>query len=190
MLPAYAAIDNPLDITTVGLAQPQVFGNTAQAMLDDPGVGGLVLAFIPGTPEFQMVRCRSLLPAIESSTKPVAFSMFGDETPLAEEFPRTLRERGLPLFRSPDRALRAMAHVSRFGRIRGRAATSPALAAASLHILERGIVLEYHAKSYLAGLGIKRPEGALARDAGRGAGGGRKDRLSGRAQGPGSRPAA
>ncbi len=163
MLPAYAAIDNPLDITTVGLAQPQVFGNTAQAMLDDPGVGGLVLAFIPGTPEFQMVRCRSLLPAIEHSPKPVAFSMFGDETPLGEEFPRTLREHGLSLFRSPDRALRAMAHVNAYGVARTRPVGSSGATVPSLRITERGTIPEYAAKAYLAALGIAIPKGGLAR---------------------------
>ncbi len=162
MLPAYAAIDNPLDITTVGLAQPQVFGNTAQAMLDDPGIGGLVLAFIPGTPEFQMVRCRSVLPAIENSPKPVAFSMFGDETPLTEEFPRLLRERGLPLFRSPDRALRAMAHVSAYGSARSRREGVPTAAPPQLRIAERGLIPEYRAKAHLAALGIAIPQGGLA----------------------------
>ena len=161
MLPAYATIDNPLDITTVGLAQPQVFGNTAQAVLDDPGVGGLVLAFIPGAPEFQMVRCRSLLPAIEHSAKPVAFSMFGDETKLVEEFPRTLRERNFPLFRSPDRALRAMAHVSAYGRARARIATAPAPLTQPIPIGERGPVAEYRAKAYMKSLGIAVPAGSL-----------------------------
>lgn len=162
MLPAYAAIDNPLDITTVGLAQPQVFGNTAQAVLDDPGVGGVVLAFIPGAPEFQMVRCRSLLPAIEHSPKPVAFSMFGDETQLVEEFPRTLRERNLPLFRSPDRALRAMAHVNAYGRTRARAVVPPRALERPIAIAERGAVPEYRAKAILASLGIAVPKGELA----------------------------
>jgi acyl-CoA synthetase (NDP forming) len=163
MLPAYAAIDNPLDITTVGLAQPQVFGNTTKAVLDDPGVGGVVLAFIPGAPEFQMVRCHSLLPAIEHSRKPVAFAMFGDETPLVEEFPRTLKERGLPLFRSPDRALRAMARVNAYGRARERRRTPLAPVAAALSIAERGVIPEYRAKSFLAELGIEMPRGGLAR---------------------------
>jgi acyl-CoA synthetase (NDP forming) len=163
MLPAYATIDNPLDITTVGLANPRIFGDTAQAVLDDSGVGGVVLAFIPGAPEFQMVRCRSLLPAIEHSPKPVAFSMFGDETALVEEFPRTLRERNLPLFRSPDRALRAMAHVNAYGRMRMRSASvSPSLAQ-PIRIAERGPVVEYRAKDYLRPLGIAVPKGGLAK---------------------------
>jgi acyl-CoA synthetase (NDP forming) len=163
MLPAYAAIDNPLDITTVGLANPRIFGDTAQAVLDDPGVGGVVLAFIPGAPEFQMVRCRSLLPAIEHSLKPVAFSMFGDETHLVEEFPRTLRERNLPLFRSPDRALRAMAHVNAYGRARLRTASVPAGTTQPIRIAERGAVAEYRAKEYFRTLGIGVLKGSLAK---------------------------
>jgi len=163
MLPAYAAIDNPLDITTVGLAQPQVFGNTAQAMLDDPGVGGLALAFIPGTPAFQMVRCRSLLPAIEHAQKPVAFAMFGDETPLGEEFPRTMREHGLPLFRSPDRALRAMARLSAYGSACARGKAAPRRVAPHARIAERGTVPEYRAKAHLAALGIEIPRGGFVR---------------------------
>lgn len=165
MLPAYAAIDNPLDITTVGLAQPQIFGNTAQTMLDDPGVGGLVLAFIPGTPEFQMVRCRSLLPAVERSKKPVAWSMFGDETPLVEEFPGSLRERGLPLFRSPDRAMRAMAHVNAYGRALAQSKAAPRSAAPQISIAERGAIPEYRAKTHLAALGIEIPRGGFVRTA-------------------------
>ena len=163
MLPAYAAIDNPLDITTVGLAQPQVFGNTAQAVLDDPGVGGVVLAFIPGAPEFQMVRCNSLLPAIEHSPKPVAFSMFGDETMLVEEFPRTLRERGLPLFRSPDRALRAMGRVNAYGRARARPRALPPALSQVIPIAERGTLPEYRAKAYLSALGIAVPRSGFAK---------------------------
>jgi acyl-CoA synthetase (NDP forming) len=164
MLPAYATIDNPLDITTVGLANPRVFGDTAQAVLDDPGVGGVVLAFIPGAPEFQMVRCRSLLPAIEHSVKPVAFSMFGDETKLVDEFPRTLHERKLPLFRSPDRALRAMAHVNAYGRARARTVPAPASSTQPIRIAEHGPVAEYRAKDYLRALGIAAPKGALAKN--------------------------
>jgi len=165
MLPAYAAIDNPLDITTVGLAQPQIFGNTAQAMLDDPGVGGVVLAFVPGTPEFQMVRCRSLLPAVTKSAKPVAWSVFGDETPLNEEFPRTVREHGLPLFRSPDRAMRAMAHVSAYGRALARNHVVARVTKPGVTIAERGTIPEYRAKDHLVALGIEVPRGGFARTA-------------------------
>ncbi|HXQ50087.1 MAG TPA: acetate--CoA ligase family protein [Stellaceae bacterium] len=164
MLPAYAAIDNPLDITTIGLAQHDIFGKTAQTMLDDPAVGALIAAFIPGSAQLQMVRARSLLPVIAASAKPVAFALFGDETPLSPDFTRTVREAGVPLFRSPDRALRATARMAAYGRLLERKRRAAPGDAKSAPLPGRGNIPEYRAKAWLAALGIAAPEGALARD--------------------------
>ena len=162
MLPSYAAIDNPLDITTIGLAQHDIFGKTAQAMLDDPGVGALVAAFIPGSAQLQAVRARSLLPVIQASAKPAAFSLFGDETPLSPEFLAMVREAGVPLFRSPDRALRGIARVNRYGRLLARR-RRPARTAPLQPLPGKGAIPEYQAKLWLSRLGVASPEGGLAR---------------------------
>jgi len=164
MLPSYAAIDNPLDITTIGISQHDIFGRTAEVMLADPGIGSLIAAFIPGSPQLQMVRARSLLPVIAGSQKPIAFSLFGDETPLAAEFTATLREARVNLFRSPDRAMRAMACLTDYGR---RLARPPRAARARLPMPPlpgRGTAPEHRAKAFLGACGIAVPDGALARD--------------------------
>ena len=164
MLPPYAAIDNPLDITTIGIAQPEVFGKSARAMLADPAVGALICAFIPGSTQLQMVRAQQLLPVIAESEKPIAFSLFGDDTPLAPEFTDTVRAAGVSLFRSPDRALRAMARLSAYGRLLARR-RGAAQAVAAPPLPGRGSIAEYRAKPFLAAAGIAVPEGALARTA-------------------------
>ncbi len=161
MLPPYAAIDNPLDITTIGLSQLDIFGRTAEALLGDPAIGALVAAFIPGAPTLQMARARSLLPVIEASAKPVAFSLFGDETPLASEFLDLVRASNVPLFRSPDRALRAMARVQEYGRLLARQRRAAAALAVPA-LPGSGPVAEHRAKEFLAALGIAVPAGALA----------------------------
>ncbi len=164
MLPPYAAIDNPLDITTIGISQHDIFGRTAEAMLADPGVGSLIAAFIPGSTQLQMVRAQQLLPVIAESEKPIAFSLFGDDTPLAQEFTDTVRAAGVSLFRSPDRALRAMARLSAHGRLLARR-RGAAQAVAAPPLPGRGSIAEYRAKPFLAAAGIAVPEGALARTA-------------------------
>lgn len=165
MLPPYAAIDNPLDITTIGIAQPDIFGKSARAMLDDSAVGAMILAFIPGSTQLQMVRANQLLPVIAASAKPIAFSLFGDETPLAAEFTAAVRAAGVSLFRSPDRALRAMARLSAYGRLLARR-RRPARSAVPLAELPgRGTIPEYRAKSFLNRAGIASPEGGLAKSA-------------------------
>ena len=164
MLPPYAAVDNPLDMTTIGLAQPEIFGRTARAMLDDPAIGALILALIPGSAPLQILRAKSLLPVIGQSDKPVAFSLFGDDTKLSPDFTAALRDAGMPLFRSPDRALRAMAHLVAYGRSRERPPPLAAAAPPEIPVPGRGTVPEYRAKAWLAAAGLRIPEGALARD--------------------------
>ena len=164
MLPPYAAIDNPLDITTIGIAQPEVFGKSARAMLADHAVGAMILAFIPGSTQLQMVRADQLLPVIAESEKPIAFSLFGDATPLAPEFTDRVREAGVSLFRSPDRALRAMARLSHYGRLVARARRAEKHVVPLGELAGRsGGIPEHLAKAYLNRAGIASPDGALAR---------------------------
>jgi acyl-CoA synthetase (NDP forming) len=162
-LPAYASIDNPLDMTTVGAGSPEVFGTTAAALLADPAIGGLITAFMPGGPSLQEARARTMLPVIARAGKPVAFAHFCDGTPLAPEFTELMREAGVPLFPSPDRAMRAMARLADYGAIlRQRPAAADTGVAPSLP--GDGAIAEYRAKQFLAAAGITVPAGALARD--------------------------
>src|SRR5258708_20183587 len=89
----------------------------------------------------------------------------GDETELPAEFSASLREKGLAFFRSPDRALRAMARATWYGR--AVTSTRPRPAPPELppyRIAASGALTEYQGKALLAMLGIAVPEGALARD--------------------------
>jgi acyl-CoA synthetase (NDP forming) len=89
----------------------------------------------------------------------------GDETELPAEFSACLREKGLAFFRSPDRALRAMARATWYGNAvtpaRPNAAT-PTLP--PYRLAATGAFTEYQGKALLAMLGIAVPEGALARN--------------------------
>jgi acetate---CoA ligase (ADP-forming) len=163
-IPAYATADNPLDLTTIGVGSPEVFGRTAEALLDDPAIGGLITAFMPGAPQLQLARAQTMLPVFERSGKPVAFAHFCDGMPLTPEFTETMRQNGMPLFSSPDRAMRAMARLADYGRI----LRQPAVQRVPPSPLPRdftGTIPEYRAKQFLAAKGVPVAAGALARDA-------------------------
>jgi acyl-CoA synthetase (NDP forming) len=162
-IPAYATADNPLDLTTVGAGSPDVFGRTAEALLGDPAVGGLITAFMPGAPHLQLSRAKTMLPVIERLGKPVAFAHFCDGMPLAPDFLEIMRKHGMPLFASPDRAMRAMARLADYGRILRQPAPQP-LPQAPLALGIGGTVPEYRAKQLLAAEGVPVGDGALARD--------------------------
>jgi len=164
LLPDFATPDNPLDLTTAGMQKPELFGATTQAMLDDPGVGSVIVSLMGGSGAQQVAKAHSLLPVIEKSDRPVAFVIMGDANPLADEFNQIITSSSIPFFRSPDRALRAMAHVHRYGQLVTSAATRvDAGHAPRLLELKSGPIAEYKGKQLLRELGIAVPQGQLAR---------------------------
>lgn len=165
MFPSFAGIDNPLDTTTLGFSKPEIFAVAAKAMLEDPGIGSLMISVVAGPPRLQVAKADSILPVISAAKKPVAFVILGDQEPLVEEFNLAVHRSGVPFFRSPDRALRSLARITACGRALAAAATpAPPLGVAAIPLAGSGAVAEYTAKRWIASAGIRVPEGALARN--------------------------
>jgi acyl-CoA synthetase (NDP forming) len=165
ILPDFATADNPLDLTAQGMQRPEIFGLTTEALLADPDVGSLVVSLMGGSAPQQIAKANSLLPVMARSSKPVAFVIMGDDWPLDAVFMDKVRDSGFPFFRSPDRAIRAMAHVHRYGRL--MAASAQRANGAQAIRLEgplHGPLAEYKGKRILETLGIATPRGALAID--------------------------
>jgi len=100
-------------------------------------------------------------PILESAQKPVAVTYMGDDYPLDPQFMDEIRASGIPFFRSPDRALRAIARLSAHGATQEVIADSSMISAAKV-IGPAGTMAEWKGKRILADLGIQTPQGALA----------------------------
>jgi acetate---CoA ligase (ADP-forming) len=124
-LPPYAAIDNPLDTTGQTIKQPSIFTDAAAHLLADASVGSAIVSIVPGGPAQAMAKVAALLPPLTATDKPVAVAVMGDEAPLPGDFVPSFRDRGIPVFRSPERALRAMAHATEYGRRLAARLSSP-----------------------------------------------------------------
>nr|WP_282100079.1 acetate--CoA ligase family protein [Thauera aromatica] len=167
LLPPYATIENPLDVTTVHVGRPTVPAEVVCRLLDDPGVGSLVVSQVSGARLSQLDRARHLVPALAGASKPVALVIVGDEAPLEQELLDAVRDAGVPLFRSQDRALRAMARVARYAaaRVQRPGAVCAPLPETVALPWGGGTLAEYQGKAWLAAAGIEIPRGRLARDA-------------------------
>jgi acyl-CoA synthetase (NDP forming) len=98
-----------------------------------------------------------------TSEKPLVIAALGDEAPLLPGIEQAIRSRGVPFYRSPERAMRAMAHVVRYARsLEELAKTAPPLKLPAVTI-PRGTSAEWRGKEVLRALGIAVPEGALAK---------------------------
>src|SRR5262249_19912256 len=145
-LPPFAAIDNPLDTTGQTIKEPRLFTDAAAHLLADPAMGSLVVAIVPGGPQQAMAKGAALLAPLTTPHKPVAVAVMGDEGPLPAEFAPAFRDSGVPVFRSPERALRAMAQATAYGRmLADAAAVDNEVLQADLSTPE-GVVPEYLGK--------------------------------------------
>lgn len=164
IIPSFVPADNPLDLATAGMGQADIYGKTARLMLADESIGCAILSMVPGTPQLQMAKGNSLVPLVETDNKPVAFVMMGDEVKLVDEFTQLIRQSRIPFFRSPDRAMRAMAHLFAYGkRLQALKAARRMAKQPPVPLSGTGTIAEYRAKAYLAACRIPVPPGALAK---------------------------
>lgn len=169
LLPAYAVAENPLDYTTIGVRQPGLIGELLLTLLDDERIGNLVLAIPVGPEMAQRDKAEHIVPAIARATKPAVLVLTGDGSAVEPFFTEAIVASGVPLFRSADRALRAMRRVAAYGEALQRAARATRGVAAGLPlpgaVPPNGIFAEYQGKAWLAGAGLAVPPGALATSA-------------------------
>lgn len=161
VLPTFVEATNPLDLTAQAMRDGDLYRKTLEPLLADERFGSIVFGVILGTQEASLHRGRRILASIPKTRKPILIAALGDDGPLAPDIIQEMRAAGLPFFRSPERALRALAKVTLYG----QAATAPISATAhdipSL-LPEKGNVPEFRAKQYLKAAGLSVPPGELA----------------------------
>src|SRR5262249_28613209 len=115
-LPPFVHPNNPLDLTTQPIWQPELVGIGAKTLLDDPAIGSLVISITVGGPAQSVLYIKGLIQALKGNKQPVVFSILGDRSLLAPEFLELAREHRIILSRSSERTLRAMAQVTAYGK--------------------------------------------------------------------------
>ena len=119
LLPPKTYLDNPVDM---GFSwAPPVFIETARAVLGDPGVDILIVyaLAVPG-PMTDMMR--EVLTQTLAVRKPGQLLLFCTDTPSAENAGdlAAIDAEGIPVYLSPHRAVRSLAHRLAYERFRGR----------------------------------------------------------------------
>ncbi|MDD2547102.1 MAG: acetate--CoA ligase family protein [Burkholderiaceae bacterium] len=167
MLPAYAVAENPLDYTTISVRNPAIVGELLLTMLDDAAIGNIVLAIPVGPTVAQKDKAEYIVPTVAKAQKPAVLVLTGDSSPVEPFFLEAIQASGVPLFRSADRALRALRRVAAYGEALQRAARADAAPVAALPlpgaVPPNGLFAEYQGKQWLAQAGVPVPPGALAR---------------------------
>ena len=175
IMPPFASITNPMDVTAEAVARPGLLTQAAEVILTDPNVDNLVMFFgiVPGAHE----RLATGIAQVARGTdKLVMMTWF--PLPRADIW-MSLARAGVPVFPEPARGIRALGKMAQYVAARERSFSRHTAAIESSSGLEssvkkildhaknqgRSTLSEVEAKSLLKALGLRVPRGGLARSA-------------------------
>jgi len=116
-----AEIRNPIDVTAQSMQRPYALVDIAEALVDDPAVGGVIMAVPSGGGPDGVPWAGRLIELAGRSPKPViSVVLSGQES---DRLRGDLRAGGVPVLSSPARAVEAMHQLRRFART--KVATAP-----------------------------------------------------------------
>jgi acetyltransferase len=105
LLPAAASLHNPVDM--LASAGPHEYAECLSALLDDPGVSGVMVILPPPPMHSAESVASALVPVIQRATKPVVVALMGANLILKAS--DVLRASRIPDYRFPERAASALA---------------------------------------------------------------------------------
>jgi len=165
VMPDFIQPSNPLDITAHALVDLDLYRRTLPLLLTDESIGSVVLTIILTDKSTGNRKLPPILDAIRTtkSTKPLLFAALDEGAEIDAHFVEELRSLGVPFFPSPERALRALASITRAAHQMGKKKAGQDAPVSMCLALESGALPEYKSKQILAAIGIRTPKGALAR---------------------------
>jgi acetate---CoA ligase (ADP-forming) len=162
-LPAFIPPSNPLDLTAQGLVDPGLYRRTLSAVLSEKEFGSALLGIILTDRRTSAIKLPPIRDTIRELRphKPIVFAALDEGAPFDFAELDELLEMGVACFPSPERAIRALAHVTWLGS-QDEAEREEHEENRGVPGLCAGVLPEYKSKRLLAEFGIAIPNGRLA----------------------------
>lgn len=106
-LPEFASLRNPVDVTGSAANDPESLAAALSAVVEDPKVDSLILALAAITGNGAKIAAHEIARIRETSHKPVVVSWNGPRELSGEAF-AILEDAGIPIYKAPDEAVRAI----------------------------------------------------------------------------------
>jgi acyl-CoA synthetase (NDP forming) len=161
--PGLIVASNPLDLTAQTLIDPTLYARATESLMAHPACGSLLVTVILSSGPMASRKMPPVLDLLRhwSRSRTVVFAMLGEDTAIPAEIVSAVRANA-PFFRSPERALRALARFSAWADlVPSERAPSQVSIADRLH---PGIHPEYAAKDVLERAGLPMPRRRLVAD--------------------------
>lgn len=160
ILPAFASIANPLDVTAGAVLKADSLVAALDCVVSDPGVDMLALAFAAASGASALAIAEALERLAAQNPLPIVIAWNAPREGNESAYAR-IEAAGLPIYTTPSRAMQGLAAVWQ-GRGPLPETTAPEWSLPAHSQLLNEVV----AKTYLKGTGIRAPKEAVAHNAG------------------------
>jgi acyl-CoA synthetase (NDP forming) len=164
-VPAFVEAVNPVDVTAQAMFDPGLYTKSINALMLDDRVGGVIASIISGSPEVGLLRSGFIADGKVANGKPLLCAFMGGDQAIDPQVKPNLAQKGIPFFRSPERAIRAFARANQYGdALRKGVRRKATIKVPAARMPPRGGALtEIEGKAVLKAAGIPVPKGTLAR---------------------------
>jgi acyl-CoA synthetase (NDP forming) len=163
-VPEFVEAVNPVDVTAQAIFDPSLYTKSINALMLDDHVGGVVASIISGSPEVGLARSGFIANGKPDNGKPLLCVFMGGDQIIDPQVKPSLAQKGIPFFRSPERAIRAFARASRYGDAARKGVHRKAAIKVPAAKMPPGggALTEVEGKAALKAAGIPVPKGAVA----------------------------
>lgn len=159
ILPAFASVANPLDVTAGAVMQAEGLVAALDYMVRDPGIDMLALSFAAASGKSALAIAEALETLAARNPLPIAIAWNAPHAGNEAAFAR-IEASGLPIYATPARAMRGLAAVWQGRGPVGEIAQPEWSAPGQTRLLN-----EVAAKAHLAGTGIRLPQEGVVQSA-------------------------
>jgi acyl-CoA synthetase (NDP forming) len=115
-IPSFGVARNPVDVTAQMLARPEMFRNVLQILAEEPAIDAVLLMLTTLADPLAEKVAEQLVATVRGQSKPVLVSWIIAQSLAARGMAR-LTEARIPLYDTPERAVRALAALAEWPRL-------------------------------------------------------------------------
>jgi acetate---CoA ligase (ADP-forming) len=163
-VPEFVEATNPVDVTAQAMFDPGLYTKSINALMLDDRVGSVVAPIISGSPEVGLMRSGFIAEGKVDNGKPLLCAFMGGDQAIDPQLKPNLAQKGIPFFRSPERAIRALARANQYGdALRKGLRRKATIKVPAARMPTGGVLTEVEGKAALKAAGIPVPKGAVAK---------------------------
>lgn len=170
IVPSFASLNNPVDLTAGILAEPKIFADALKIIADDPNIDSIAIMAAAASGEVALAMVEAIVSVYGATDKPLMLAWNARRDMAAEAY-RVIEQSSVPLYTTPVRCGRAFTVLSNYAQARRTRAAARSAPVAPPHrvpqahaLLAKGprALTEHAAQALLGHYGIETPKSALA----------------------------